>query len=90
MEPPDLIKLKFNPLSPEFFPNSTQLCDSAHATFADAPLPQRSLLWGQTWWDKCTWRVPSGNAINDIHDHPGAKQLGVKDDIGLIPMQNLS
>jgi len=49
MEPPDLIKLKFNPLSPEFFPNSTQLCDSAHATFADAPFPQRSLLWGQTW-----------------------------------------
>ena len=45
---------------------------SAQAMFAGVPLPQRLLLWGQTWW------APSGNTINDIHDHSGAKQLGVK------------
>ena len=44
---------------------------SAHATFTGAPLLQRSLLWGQTWWDKYTWWAPSSNTINDIHDHPG-------------------
>ena len=43
-----------------------------------APLSQRWLLWGQTWWDKCTWRAPSGNTINDIHDHLGAKKSGSK------------
>ena len=26
--------------------------------------------------DKWTLRAPFGNTINDIHDHPGAKQLG--------------
>ena len=34
--------------------------------------------------------TPSGNTINDIHKNPEAKQLGVKVDIGLILMQNLS
>ena len=43
---------------------------------AGVPLPQHSLLCGHTWWDKCTWRSPSSNTINDIHDHPEAKQLG--------------
>ena len=33
---------------------------------------EHSLLWGQTWWDKHTWRAPSGNTINDIHDLSGA------------------
>jgi len=36
------------------------------------------LLWGQTQWDKCKWRAPSGKTINDIHDHSGAKHLGIK------------
>ena len=27
---------------------------------------------------KHTWRDPSGNIVNDIHDHTEAKQLGVK------------
>jgi len=31
---------------------------------------------------------PSGNAINDIHDHPGAKQLGVKVDIATLPLKS--
>ena len=31
----------------------------------------------------------SGNSTNDIHDNPGAKQLGVKVEIGLILMQDL-
>jgi len=46
-------------------------------------------FWDQTWWDKCTWRAPSSNTINDIHDHPGTKQSGVKVDIRLILMQDL-
>ena len=33
---------------------------------------------------------PSGITINDIHDHTGAKQMEVKEDIGLIVMQDLS
>ena len=61
---------------------------SAHATFTGVPLPQRSLSRGQTWWDKCL-ESPSGNAINDIHNHQGAKQLEVKVDIELILMQDL-
>jgi len=32
---------------------------------------------------------PSGNTINDIHDHPGVKQSGVKVEIELILMQDL-
>ena len=33
---------------------------------------------------------PHGNTINNIHDYPGAKQSGVKKEIGLILMQDLS
>jgi len=44
--------------------------------FAGVYLPQCSLLWGQTWWDNCTWRALSGHTINDIHDQPGAKATG--------------
>jgi len=29
-------------------------------------------------------RAPSGNTIDDINDHPGARQLAVKMQIGLI------
>ena len=32
---------------------------------------------------------PSGNTFNEIHDHPGAKQFGVKIVIKLIFMQEL-
>jgi len=61
--------------------------------FAGAPLS--AVFTGSSrarlaWWDKCTWRTPSGITINDIHDHPGAKQMEVKEDIGLIVMQDLS
>jgi len=61
---------------------------SAHATFDGVPLPQCSLLWRQTWWDKCAWRTSSGDTINDIHDHPREKQSGIKMDTGLILMQD--
>jgi len=56
--------------------------------FTGAPLPQCSLSRGQT-CGTSTWRAPSGNAINDIHNHQGAKQLEVKVDIELILMQDL-
>ena len=32
---------------------------------------------------------PHGNTINNIHDYIGAKQSGVKKEIGLILMQDL-
>ena len=57
--------------------------------FTGVPLPQHLHFWGQTWWDKCAWKVPSANTINDIHDHPGAKHSGVKVDSGLILIQDL-
>ena len=41
---------------------------SAHTTFVGSPLPQHSLLSGQTWWGSHTWRAPSGNTVNDFHD----------------------
>ena len=41
---------------------------SAHTTFIGTPLPQHSLLSGQTWWGPHTWRDPSGKTVNDIHD----------------------
>jgi len=33
--------------------------------------------------------VPSGNTINDNHYFPGAKQLGVKVELGLSLLQDL-
>ena len=51
---------------------------SAHTTFVGTPLPQHSLLSGQTWWGPHTWRDPSGNTVNDIHDPPQAQQSEVK------------
>jgi len=54
--------------------------------FAGAPLLQCSLLWDQTRWDKCTRRAPSGNTINDTHDHSATKQLSVKVEIGLVKL----
>jgi len=36
------------------------------------------------------WQYVSGNTVNDIHEHTGAKQLGVKVGIVLILMQDLA
>ena len=71
------IKLKLI-MSWILFPTVHICVRAAHATLAGAPLPQHSLLWDQTWWDECAWRAPSGSTSNDIYDHLGAKQLGVK------------
>ena len=58
-----------NPLTTEFFPPRQHIfMHSAHTTFVGTPLPQHSLLSGQTWWGSHTWRDPSGNTVNDIHD----------------------
>jgi len=47
------------------------------------------LLWDQIWWEKCTWKTPSANTINDIHGHLGVKQLEVNVEIALIVKQDL-
>ena len=61
--------VKLNPLTTEFFPPRQHIyMHSAHTTFVGTPLPQHSLLSGQTWWGRHTWRDPSGNTVNDIHD----------------------
>ena len=68
-----------NPLTTKFFPPRQHIfMHSAHTTFVGTPLPQHSLLRGQTWWGPHTWRDPSGNTVNDIHDPPQAQQLEVK------------
>ena len=68
-----------NPLTTEFFPPRQHIfMHSAHTTFVGTPLPQHSLLSGQTWWGPHTWRDPSGNTVNDIHDPPQAQQSEVK------------
>ena len=69
----------FNPLTTEFFPPRQHIfMHSAHTTFVGTPLPQHSLISGQTWWGPHTWRDPSGNTVNDIHDPPQAQQSEVK------------
>ena len=68
-----------NPLTTEFFPPRQHIfMHSAHTTFIGTPLPQHSLLSGQTWWGPHTWRDPSGNTVNDIHDPPQAQKSEVK------------
>ena len=68
-----------NPLTTEFFPPRQHIfMHSAHTTFVGTPLPQHSLLSGQTWWGPHTWRDHSGNTVNDIHDPPQAQQSEVK------------
>ena len=68
-----------NPLTTEFFPPRQHIfMHSAHTTFVGTPLPQHSLLSSQTWWGPHTWRDPSGNTVNDIHDPPQAQQSEVK------------
>ena len=61
---------------------------SAHTTFVGTPLPQHSLLSGQTWWGPHTWRDHSGNTVNDIHDPPHAQQSEVKVDVSRIFAQH--
>ena len=69
----------FNPLTTEFFPPRQHIfMHSAHTTFVGTPLPQHLLLSGQTWWGPHTWRDPSGNTVNDVHDPPQAQQSEVK------------
>ena len=71
--------LRFNPLTTEFFPPRQHIfMHSEHTTFVGTPLPQHSLLSGQTWWGPHTWRDPSGNTVNDIHDPPQGQQSEVK------------
>ena len=61
--------LALNPLTTEFFPPRQHIfMHSVHTTFVCTSLPQHSLLSGQTWWGPHTWRDPSGNIVNDIHD----------------------
>ena len=68
-----------NPLTTEFFPPRQHIfMHSAHTTFVGTPLPQHTLLSGQTWWGPHTWRDPSGNTVNDIHDPPQGQQSEVK------------
>ena len=68
-----------NPLTTEFFPPRQHIfMHSAHTTFVGTPLPQHSLLSGQTWWGPHTWRDPSGNTVNDIHDPPQGQKSEVK------------
>jgi len=69
------------------FSPAAHICvHSAHATLAGAPLSQCSLLWSQTLWDKHTWRAPSGNTANDIHDH---RSQAIGSQTGLILKQDL-
>ena len=75
----DIYQHTFNPLTTEFFPPRQHIfMHSAHTTFVGTPLPQHSLLSGQTWWGPHTWRDPSGNTVNDIHDPPQGQQSEVK------------
>ena len=55
-----------NPSTTEFFPPRQHIF--MHTAFVGTPLSRHSLLSGQTWWGPHTWRDPSGNTINDIHD----------------------
>ena len=72
-------KTCFNPLTTEFFPPRQHIfMHLAHTTFVGTPLPQHSLLSDQTWWGSHTWRDPSGNTVNDIHDPPQAQKSEVK------------
>ena len=79
----------FNPLTTEFFPPRQHIfMHSAHTTFVGTPLPQHSLLSGQTWWGPHTWRDPSGNTVNDIHDPHKASNRRSKVDVSQIFAQH--
>ena len=78
-----------NPLTTEFFPPRQHIfLHSAHTTFVGTPLPQHSLLSGQTWWGPHTWRDPSGNTVNDIHDPHKASNRRSKVDVSRIFAQH--
>ena len=64
--------------------------NSAHTTFVCTPLPEHSLLQGQTWWGSHTWRAPSGNTVNDIHDPLKPSNRRSKVDVCRILTQELS
>ena len=75
-----------NPLTTEFFPPRQHIfMHSAHTTVVGTPLPQHSLLSGQTWWGPHAWRDPSGNTVNDI---PQAAIGGQKVDVSRIFAQH--
>ena len=57
--------------------------------FAGVPLKQHFTPLGPDLVRQVHRESPSGNTINDIHDHSGAQQLGVKVDNGLDLMQGL-
>ena len=74
-----------NLLTTEFFPPRQHISmHSVHTTFVGAPLPQHSLLSGQTWWGSHTRRAPSGNTVNDIHDPTSPAIGGQKVDLSWI------
>ena len=78
-----------NPLTTEFFPPRQHIfMHSAHTTFVGTPLPQHSLLSGQTWWGPHTWRDLSGNTVNYIHDPPQASNRRSKVDVSRIFAQH--
>ena len=65
------VRPKLNPLSLNCFPNSTHYVHPARH-FCRCSSPTTFAQRGKH------MESPSGNTINDIHDHPEAKQLGVK------------
>ena len=78
-----------NPLSPELFPQQCKFVYAQHMPCSQVLLSHSVHSPGARLGGTSTWRAPSGNAINDIHNHQGAKQLEVKVDIELILMQDL-
>ena len=62
---------------------------SVHTIRIGAPLPQHSLLSGHTWWGLHTWRAPSGNTVNDIHDSHKPSNRKSKVDVCRILAQDL-
>ena len=82
--------LNVNPLTTEFFPPRRHIfMHSAHTTFIGTPLPRHSLLSGQTWWGPHTWRDPSGNTVNDIHDPHKPSNWRSKVDVSRIFAQHV-
>ena len=80
-----------NPLTTEFFPPRQHIfMHSAHTNFVGTPLPQHPLLSGQTWWGPHTWRDPSGNTINDIHDPHKLSNRRSKVDVSRIFTQHFT
>ena len=77
--------IEFTPLSPEFFPNSTNLC-----TFIVAPFPQHLLFKHKSWDIPPHHHHQSGNTVNSICNHPEAKHLGDKVGIFMLDLNPLN